>query len=203
MRTLIIRDKKEKSLLGGRIINKVVSLLQNRKISVKELKIDENDLAGCSCCFKCIVDTVGNCSKDDMGKIINDEFMKSDLVILVTPIKDSCYSTVIKRVLDRTIATLYLDVAFNLNNKIGEGGTDKYPKIIIVGYKGSFREVEKELFYKSVGANTINFQAKKAKCYVCSGVIGINKMINKMDDYIDSICDWKVYEEENTFYKFI
>jgi len=66
-------------------------------------RMRELDIAPCRGCFDCWVKTPGVCIIDDPARDIAREFMRSDLVVFLTPITFGGYSSELKKGIDRLI----------------------------------------------------------------------------------------------------
>ena len=72
----------------------------------KTFEVNEKNIAGCTGCLACWYATPGICVKKDIAKELNRGFIKDDFVIIFTPIKYGAFSSTIKKVIDRNVATL-------------------------------------------------------------------------------------------------
>jgi multimeric flavodoxin WrbA len=167
MKILVVTDKSNKTELGNELKQKLIHTLEEKQYDFKHYCVDKNDLHCCIGCFSCWLKTPGLCVFNDISRDINRNFIESDYVIFVTPIKYGCYSTAIKRVLDRSIPNI-LPFFKKINGEVHHAPRyDKYPQLVMVGYGDDISKEEERTFISLTNANAINYQIKEAKTYIC------------------------------------
>lgn len=184
MKILVINDSQNEDKLGKKIREKTVRMLRGEKVELKDYNLNLDDLHYCIGCFNCWIKTPGLCVFDDLGKSICEDFVKSDVVIYVCPIKYGCYSPVIKRTFDRIIPDI-LPFFEEINGEMHHSQRyDKYPEIVALGYGKDISNEEEETFSSLVKANGTNLQKSGVKTYVCKNDADIDEYINDFQSYL-------------------
>jgi len=184
MKILVINDSQNEDKFGKKIREKTVKMLKGEKVEFKGYNLSIDNLHHCIGCFNCWFKTPGICVFDDVSRSICEDFVKSDIVLYVGPIKYGCYSPVIKRVFDRQIPNVlpfFEEVHGEMNHS---PRYDKYPELVTLGYSEDISDEEEETFSSLVTANGINFQKGGAKAYVCKNDIDIDEYISKFQNYL-------------------
>lgn len=185
MRTVIIGDKTDKSNLGESIKDGVKNLFETSGAEYSFYEVGKEDLNFCVGCFGCWTKTPGVCVFNDLGREINREFVNSDVVVLLSPVRYGCYSTAIKRVWDRSIPII-LPFFKKINNEVHHAPRySKYPELVIVGYGENISDSEVETFKSLSAANAVNFQTKEARAYVCRGERDVDRVMQSVNSYVN------------------
>lgn len=74
--------------------------------AVDDWALRDERIAWCGGCFKCWVDTPGVCAHHDDGREVAARWVRSDLVVLLTPVTFGGYSSELKKALDHLIPIL-------------------------------------------------------------------------------------------------
>ncbi|OBR89712.1 MULTISPECIES: NAD(P)H-dependent oxidoreductase [Clostridium] len=184
MKILVINDSQNEDKFGKKIREKTVKMLKSEKFEFKDYNLNLDDLHYCIGCFNCWIKTPGICVFDDLGRNICEDFIKSDIVLYVGPIKYGCYSPVIKRALDRQIPNI-LPFFEEVNGEMHHSPRyDKYPELVTLGYGEDVSSEEEETFSSLVTANGINLQKSGAKAYVCKNDVDIDEYISDFESYL-------------------
>lgn len=166
---------------------KLIETLKENYSDFKAYFVTEDDLKPCIGCFSCWVRTPGLCVINDIARDISKDISNCDLVIIVTEAKFGCYSSAVKRVLDRHTPSVL--PFFKIVNKELHHSPRyrKYPDIIVLGY-GENLPIEEETTLRELStANAINFQKNKAKTYICRTESEADSIINNILIDISSI----------------
>jgi multimeric flavodoxin WrbA len=97
------------------------------------INLYETEIAGCLGCFGCWIKTPGICVIDDAGRDVAKSVVRSDLVIMVTPVTFGGYSYELKKALDRMIPIIspfFMKINGEIHHK---PRYERYPKCISVG----------------------------------------------------------------------
>lgn len=184
MKILVINDSQNEDKFGKKIRENTIEMLKGERFELKDYNLNLDDLHYCIGCFNCWLKTPGTCVFDDVGRNICEDFVKSDVVLYLGPIKYGCYSPVIKRTFDRIIPDI-LPFFKKVNGEIHHVGRyDKYPEIVAIGYSEDISDEEEETFNSLVTANGINLQKSDVKAYVCRNDVDINKYISDFQSYL-------------------
>ena len=80
------------------------ALLRDARTEIRGYSMREIPLAHCQGCFECWTTSPGMCKTEgDAGREIAAAMIKSDLMVILTPITFGGYSSEIKKALDRSI----------------------------------------------------------------------------------------------------
>lgn len=185
MRVLLVSDEENQTQLEQEIKERVMDYFQQETFDLTHLSVKKEDLNYCVGCFGCWVKSPGLCVFDDFGRRLNKHFVESDYVILLTPIVYGCYSTAIKRVLDRTVPNI-LPFFKIINNEVHHAPRyDHYPQLITIGYGEDIADSEEKTFRSLTQANAINFQLDEAQTYICRKNEDINQLKNDFTKYLN------------------
>lgn len=186
MRILMIVDETNKSPMGINVSKKLLSLFKDMGNKVIYYDMKKEKLNHCIGCFKCWIQTPGICTFNDAGRRIAKDFVQSDIVIFISPVKYGCYSAAIRRVMDRLLPDI-LPFFRNVNDELHHTPRyEKYPDFIIVGYGEEIPEFEIDTFKSLADANAINFMKDRAKTYVCRFEKDLDRIINSLERYLSA-----------------
>jgi hypothetical protein len=74
--------------------------------AVDDWHLRDDRIAWCAGCFKCWTTTPGVCAHGDAGREVAARWVRSDLVVLLTPVTFGGYSSELKKALDHVIPIL-------------------------------------------------------------------------------------------------
>lgn len=190
MKVLILGDIDNQSQLDIEVKNRIIALFaeQNRKIELKYFEIDKDEINHCIGCFSCWVKTPGICIFDDIGRIIAKEYMQSDIVIIVTPIRYGCYSVAIRRIWDRLLPNMlpFFRKIKSVNEVHHVPRYDHYPELLVIGHNEIISDFEKDTFKALTDANALNFMREEAKTYICQDADDIELTVNSLKRYLQN-----------------
>lgn len=187
MKILVIGDNSKDDTIGEDIKEKLFNLLKERNDQYIHYDVNKENLKHCIGCFGCWLKTPGICVFDDIGRKISRDYIQSDAVIFVSPVKYGCYSVSIRRVLDRLLPNI-LPFFEKYNNKLRhEARYKKYPQMIVIGYSDCITDYEIETFKSLTDANSNNFHSDDgALTYVCKLEEDVEKIIGSLKSYFNS-----------------
>lgn len=143
--------------------------------------INQNELKPCMGCFGCWLKTPGKCViTNDLIDQTNDAFVNSDLMIITSPIEYGCYSSSIKRTLDRGIPCI---LPFFRIHKGEIHHQPRYKKLapqLIVGYNSEITSEERKTFNNLVKANATNLNISNPPIYICTTENEITNTFSKI-----------------------
>lgn len=157
IKVVLISDAK--AGLGKKAETELVSLFSQTQLSA--FSCAEMDAAYCLGCFACRYKTPGKCIyEDDMEKIL-PAMVGSDIIIVLTRLTYGCYSSDIKRVLDRIIPfeTPFLRIFHEETHLI-----PRYPKnrkYLTVAYAENIEEAEAAVFSALTERNILNLDVER------------------------------------------
>lgn len=124
-----------------------------------EARLRDIEIAGCAGCFRCWVATPGVCAINDPGRGIAAVMVRSDVVVLLTPIVFGGYSYDLKKALDRSIPLL-LPFFRKIHGEVHhQMRYDKYPRMVGIGVQRERDDESARIFRQLVARNAINLDA--------------------------------------------
>lgn len=160
-KVLIIKGYSRENQLSKLAIDELQDIISNLHI------IDLNEIGskGCAGCDYCQSINPGICCMNDIMGTVLSEYLDSDLVFIISPIRFGCFNSMTKEFVDRT-EPLFLPYQVKKKKRtVMMSRYDKYPKIIFVGITDTksekavwnFREnvINSNLALTSPEANTI------------------------------------------------
>jgi multimeric flavodoxin WrbA len=128
--------------------------------AVDDWRLRDDKIAWCAGCFKCWTQTPGVCAHRDDGRTVAERWVRSDLVVFLTPVTFGGYSSELKKALDHVIPILQPFMQHR-------GGETRHPQryesrrdLVVVGSvpAGQAEGPEAETFRRLVERNTLNMQ---------------------------------------------
>jgi multimeric flavodoxin WrbA len=157
MRALVLDGSREGDSLTPVAVLGMTSALAGRADFVELVKPRELAIAPCAGCFGCWTRTPGECVIKDDARDVVGSYVRSDLVVYVTPVTFGGYSSQLKKLLDRIILSV-LDPRFTVVD--GEVHHRlryrRYPKTVGFGTLPSPDPDAERLFARLVARNGIN-----------------------------------------------
>ena len=133
--------------------------LLTRGWTVSRVQLRDVVIAYCKGCFDCWVKTPGICSTKDCALEVTRGLIRSDLVVLLSPVTFGGYSSEIKKALDRSIGMVspfFVRIDGEVHH---EARYEKYPALLGVGVTSDHDLDERRTFATLVARNAINFHA--------------------------------------------
>lgn len=153
--------------------------------SIQMIEISPDQINPCLGCFSCWLKTPGKCIiKNDLASRTNPIFVQSDLVIIVSPIYYGCYSSTMKRLLDRIIPNI---LPFFRNYKGEVHHQPRYKHLanqVIIAYGTDISNQEKETFLALTRANATNLGINDPEVFFCSNKAEIASTLAKVGSYL-------------------
>lgn len=149
--------------------NKIIPLLpSNTKIFSKET----DNTRGCLGCFKCWTKTPGKCILNDSYSEIPKYILENATCIIFTEVKYGCYSSYLKKIIDRFPSGLLLPFFQTVNGEIHHVPRHKNTnlKFIVIGYGQDVTSNEEKTFKALIERNMINFYVTDYKSYVIKDI---------------------------------
>lgn len=184
MLTLLITDEHDESSLGDSLKEMLLSKINESNIEYKHFGVKDDDVRNCLGCFSCWTKTNGKCVIGDTGNLICDCYMQSEYAVVLSPVKYGCYSTAIKKVLDRITPNNQPFLTRYRNRTRHKARYEKYPQFVVVGYGEDMSETEERTFISIANANAVNFQKDDAKVYLCRKCDDIEGITEQILEFI-------------------
>ena len=159
MRALILNGAFAGDETCAAVEAELISALAGLGCEVECLRLRDLSIAYCKGCFGCWVKTPGVCpTRDDAGAVTRS-FVRSDLVVLLTPVVFGGYSSELKKALDRS-AGIVLPFFTRIKGEVHHKPRyQRYPALLAIGIVDRPDEVEERVFATLVSRNAINFHA--------------------------------------------
>ena len=179
MVTIIVDEKCE--MIGKELYNRLL----RKNMETNYISLDNVEVKPCYSCRGCTDKTYGKCIVRDDGDWIYPKLIKSEAVVLVTPIVFGNYSFKIKRVLDKcaVIGSRYYKIVNKELTKTGFLG--KFANLYAIGVKDNCSREEKEAF-EQLFHETLIITTSYGRSFVVSNSIS-SELMNKMTEEI-KIC---------------
>ena len=134
----------------------IVTHLEGLGWQVDSFTLRDVDVSSCLGCFGCWVRTPGLCVIDDAGRDIARLYVRSDLVVFLTPITFGGYSSELKKAIDRLIPNI-LPFFTKINGEVHhEPRYEHNPRLLAIGALPHPDTEREQLFRFLVNRNAIN-----------------------------------------------
>jgi multimeric flavodoxin WrbA len=142
--------------------------------AVDDWRLRDDKIAWCAGCFKCWTTTPGVCAHHDDGRKVAERWVRSDLVVFLTPVTFGGYSSELKKALDHVLPTL-------LPFMRRRDGDTRHPQrygrkrdLLVVGTvpAGQAGGAEVRTFRRLVERNTLNMQPPRWTAGVLEDGVG-------------------------------
>lgn len=159
MKALILDGTKSNNDESTKILELMLEELKELKWEVTTIVLEEKNIAYCTGCFGCWIQTPGECVIKDYEEDIVRKMVHSDLIIYLTPIMFGGYSSILKKALDRQIGRV-LPYFTKIDGEVHHSKRyEKQQSLLSIGLLDK-RDAEKEEVFKMVVArNAINMWA--------------------------------------------
>jgi len=104
MKAVILIGSKADDSESAKIHELMLEELKKLNWDATSIVLEDKNIAYCTGCFGCWVQTPGECVIKDYEEIIVREMVHTDLIIYITPIVFGGYSSILKKALDRQIS---------------------------------------------------------------------------------------------------
>lgn len=156
MKAIILIGSKTDDNESAKIHEMMLEELKKLNWDVTSIVLEDKNIAYCTGCFGCWVQTPGECVIKDYEETIVRKMVHSDLIIYITPIVFGGYSSILKKALDRQISRVlpyFTKIEGEVHHK------KRYKKeqsLLSIGILDK-PDVEKEEVFKTlVARNSIN-----------------------------------------------
>ena len=165
---LVLDGRTDDGLTLALIHEALVDSLAAGGWAVDDWRLRDDTIAWCAGCFKCWTTTPGVCAHHDDGREVAARWVRSDLVVLLTPVTFGGYSSELKKALDHVIPIL-------LPTMLHRGGETHHPQrydrrrdLLFVGTvsAGQAEGPEARTFRRLVERNTLNMEPPRWACGV-------------------------------------
>lgn len=127
--------------------------------TVQRVHLRDRPIAYCQGCFECWTKTPGICKTKDAAAEVTRAIVRSELLVLLTPITFGGYSSELKKALDRSIG-LVMPFFARIGGEVHHPARyAHYPDLLAVGVAAESDEDEARIFTALVARNAINLHA--------------------------------------------
>ena len=127
--------------------------------TVDRVPLRDRRIAYCQGCFDCWTRTPGVCKTNDGARDITRAIVRSDLLVLLTPVTFGGYSSELKKALDRSIGSV-LPFFERIDGEVHHAARyASYPRLLAVGVSSYDDAEEGHVFSALVARNALNFHA--------------------------------------------
>jgi len=156
MKALILIGSKTDDSESAKIHEIMLEELKKLNWDATSIDLEDKNIAYCTGCFGCWVQTPGECVIKDYEEIIVKKMVHSDLIIYLTPIIFGGYSSILKKALDRQISRV-LPYFTKIDGEVHHKKRyEKEQSLLGIGILDN-PDVEKEEVFKTlVARNSIN-----------------------------------------------
>jgi len=106
MKALILIGSKTDDSESAKIHEIILEELKKLNWDATSIVLEDKNIAYCTGCFGCWIQTPGECVIKDYEETIVKKMVHSDLIIYITPIVFGGYSSILKKALDRQISRI-------------------------------------------------------------------------------------------------
>lgn len=158
MRVMVLNGMHAGDELAQSLQGLLVGRLQARGWEVETFLLHEMRIEPCIGCFGCWVRTPGRCVMPGADEIAR-AYVRSDLVVFLTPVTFGGYSSELKKAVDHLIGAL-LPFFEAVDGETHHGRRyDRYPNLLALGLLPQRDEESESIFRHLVERNAINMWA--------------------------------------------
>ena len=156
MKALILIGSKMDDSESAKIHEIMLEELKKLNWDATSIVLEDINIAYCTGCFGCWVQTPGECVIKDYEETIVREMVRSDLIIYITPIVFGGYSSILKKALDRQISRVlpyFTKIEGEVHHK---KRYEKEQSLLSIGILDKPDAEKEEVFKTLVARNSIN-----------------------------------------------
>ncbi len=166
MKALILVGCKKDNAESAMIYESMIKELKKLNWDINSINLEDIELAFCTGCFGCWIQTPGECVIKDYQETIVREMIHSDLIIYITPITFGGYSSILKETLDRQISRV-LPYFMKVNGEVHHVRRyEKQQSLIAIGILDTPDNEKEEVFKTLVARNAINMWSPYQKAII-------------------------------------
>lgn len=119
---------------GDVMSDRIAAVLEACLTDTERVVLREQKIGRCAGDFFCWVRDPGRCHTDDDNRVVSAKVMRSDLVVLLTPVTFGGYSSALKRMVDHLIQNVQPFFAQIGGETHHRRRYQRYPKMLVVGW---------------------------------------------------------------------
>jgi len=156
MKAIVLIGSKTDDSEAAKIHEIMLKELKKLNWDVTSIGLEDKNIAYCTGCFGCWVQTPGECVIKDYEETIVKKMVHSDLIIYITPIVFGGYSSILKKALDRQISRVlpyFTKIEGEVHHK---KRYEKDQSLLSIGILDKLDAEKEEVFKTLVARNSIN-----------------------------------------------
>jgi multimeric flavodoxin WrbA len=169
----------------------ISAALNVRGWSVERIHLRDLTIAYCQGCFDCWVKTPGVCKTKDAAGEVTRAIVRTDLLVLLSPVTVGGYSSELKKALDRSIGIVspfFTRIEGEVHHKQRYA---RYPSLLAVGVVAGDDPEERQIFSTLVARNAFNFHAPAHAAGFVPRAAAPAEMRSTIADLITAVTDGK------------
>ncbi|TKJ27534.1 MAG: flavodoxin [Promethearchaeota archaeon Loki_b31] len=156
MKAIILIGSKTDDSESAKIHEMMLEELKKLNWDATSIILEDKNIAYCTGCFGCWVQTPGECVIKDYEETIVRKMVHSDLIIYITPIVFGGYSSILKKALDRQISRV-LPYFTKIDGEVHHKKRyEKEQSLLGIGILDNPDAEKEEVFKTLVARNSIN-----------------------------------------------
>jgi hypothetical protein len=135
--------------------------------SIESVLLNEVNVRSCLGCFKCWDTTPGLCiQQKDEARGIVEKMIRSDLLIVLTPLTFGGYSSELKKIIERSLGLLQPGVKIVNGEFHHITRYERYPSVLAFGIAEKRDDEEEKIFKTLIERHSLNFYPPKHRAEV-------------------------------------
>ncbi len=169
MKTLILDGSHLNDDTSRRVLTSLQANLEIPGWETQSVTLRDKKIGVCAGDFYCWMRSPGLCNTDDDNRIIAEQVIQSDLVILLTPVTFGGFSSQLKRIMDHLIQNIS-PFFTTINGEIHhQKRYERYPNILVIGWMDEPDTKAESVFRHLVHRMSINMNAATTVCGLVTG----------------------------------
>jgi multimeric flavodoxin WrbA len=169
MKTLILDGSHSGDVTSDRVLNSLQANLEIRGWEIQSVTLREKKIGVCAGDFFCWMHSPGVCNTDDDNRIIAEQVIQSDLVILLTSVTFGGFSSQLKRIMDHLIQNIS-PFFTTINGEIHhQKRYERYPNLLVIGWMDEPNAQTESIFRQLAHRMSINMNAETTVCGLVTG----------------------------------
>jgi len=169
MKTLILDGSHSGDVTSDRVLTSLQADLEIRGWKTQSVTLREKKIGVCAGDFYCWMRSPGVCNTDDDNRIIAEQVIQSDLVILLTPVTFGGFSSQLKRIMDHLIQNIS-PFFTTINGEIHhQKRYERYPNLLVIGWMDEPNAQTESIFRQLAHRMSINMNAETTVCGLITG----------------------------------
>ena len=187
MKTLILDGSHSNDATSERVLTSLQANLEIRGWETQSVTLRDKKIGVCAGDFYCWMRSPGICNTDDDNRIIAEQFIQNDLVILLTPITFGGFSSQLKRIMDHLIQNIS-PFFTTINGEIHhQKRYEHYPKLLVIGWADAPDTKAESVFRHLVHRMSINMNAETTVCGLVTGTQPKEELTTQIGLWLEAI----------------